>query len=134
MHPDMFATGIYEVWYPRIRNLAQRIANGDLDFMEDLIQEALWKLSELQTSELRNRPAGYIWRILKNHMVSVYRQEQRARVIRPRRSNRGKTRRTGKTPGRIASQRQQGHFDEGPQHERAAPVEYDDDDDMWDVR
>lgn len=131
MHHDLFDLYYSKELHQRLHNQARRITRGEMDLVDDLVQEALWKLSELDPQRIpRNAPA-YVWRTLLDYMITVYRQERRARLVIPRQTPKSKRRRS--SPRHMAAHRRRRHTDAGPQHDEGAPDDGDEYIALWEV-
>jgi hypothetical protein len=122
----------YPRWARHIIALSRRLARGDADWAEDLAQEGRWKLAEFDLACVTRNQEACIWRVLRDHMLNVYRRELRAKIITPPRR-----RRPGPRPmsgGRVqmkAGYRIRRRVCE-PRHLDAGPLDDDAGDALWD--
>lgn len=122
----------YQRWMDRITRLARRIARGDMDFADDLAQEALCKLAEFDLERVSRNAEGCIWRVVRDHMLNVYRREMRARVIVPPARARRASQRWGAGAARGSGKYRVRYQTTVPRHVGAVPVDDDELDALWD--
>jgi DNA-directed RNA polymerase specialized sigma24 family protein len=132
MLPELFEE-YYREWGRWVRNQARHLARGDLDLVDDLAQEAFWRLLELDVKRIKKNSRAYIQSVLWDHMLMVLRRERRAKAIGSSKSKRARCRSPQGSRRHRMTRRTRRRLSKGPYHYNAIPIEEEANSELWDA-